>query len=237
MRNNGHVDYTLGEVPKRLARRANLAITITMGGLTVVFMVAVLHLEGVRFAASTWLKLVSVVIAASTGMAWLIRSFSPDDRGVLRASQRRVLPPAEPPATLEPLRVLLQPGPIWQRRLDKKADGVPDGDLSLCLVADGGGLSVPNWLVERGGKRSPPNDRTVIPWDGVTRFRVLSDSDGPDLFEITVTTGEDSNELVRVRRREITDVIAVLDYVRAVGQVTIDLEASIAPVAGTGGNR
>jgi len=238
------VDYTLGEVPKPLARRASVAITVTMGCAAVVLMIVVLHLEGVRFSAPTWLTLAAIAGVVSAVMAWLVRTISPEERAILRAAQRRTLPPLDPRPATGSLQVRLQPGPIWRRRIEARSEAggpahrssVPDVGGPLFLEADQSGLSLPNWLVEGREKRVAPYDRTVVRWDAVTRFRVRSDSDGPDLFEITAADADGSRALVRVRRREITDEIALLDYVRSVGQTPVDLEASIGVAEGTAGD-
>ena len=122
--------------------------------------------------------------------------------------------------THEPVvRIMLHPGPIMRRRLAERPD-------ALLVVADRDALDVPGWIVERRSRLIERTDRVVVPWTAIARFRVRAESDGPDVYDITAAPGT-SPPGWRIRRNEIDDEIALLDHVRRVGRITIELEDSI----------
>jgi hypothetical protein len=118
------------------------------------------------------------------------------------------------------VRVVLHPGPITRRRLA----GRPD---ALVVTADADGLDVPAWIVEGRSRLIERADRVLIPWASIERFRVRATSDGPDVYDITARPDAPAPRRWRVRRDEITDELTLLDHVRRVGRVTIELEDSI----------
>jgi hypothetical protein len=66
-----------------------------------------------------------------------------------------------------------------------------------------------------------------IPWASVARFRVRAESDGPDVYDITAVPGAPGPDRWRIRRAEIADEIELLDHIRRIGRITIELEDSI----------
>ena len=89
------------------------------------------------------------------------------------------------------------------------------------------GLDVPGWLVEGRSRVIERTDRVLIPWRSVERFRVRAGDDGPDVYDITAGPDVAGVRRWRVRRAEITDEMGLLDHVRRVGRITIELEDSI----------
>lgn len=118
------------------------------------------------------------------------------------------------------VRVVLHPGPVTRRRLA----GRPD---ALVVLADAEALDVPGWIVDRRSRMIERADRVRIPWRSIERFRVRADSDGPDVYDITVRPDAPPPRRWRIRRNEIADEITLLDHVRRIGRITIELEDSI----------
>jgi len=224
----GFVDerYQLGSVPKRLRRRVNTVAFVVFVGLGFLFLVGVSVVEGMRPRPMTWLVLGAAVVLAGGVVVLILRTLSPADRATIERAEHRSLPPLPPPDAAPVLRVELHPGFLWRRRLDDRHREWPDGRT---LIADGSGLTIPGWLFHQ-----PPRDldrfaAQHLAWANITSFRVQADSDGPDVYAIEVTSGAARPARWRVRRREVTDEIALLDHVRSVGSLTIDLEASVTP--------
>jgi hypothetical protein len=118
------------------------------------------------------------------------------------------------------IRVVLHPGPITRRRLA----GRPD---ALVVVADAEALDVPGWVVDRRSRMIERADRVRIPWASIERFRVRAESDGPDIYDITARSDAPPPRRWRIRRNEIADEVTLLDHVRRIGRITIELEDSI----------
>jgi hypothetical protein len=252
--------YELGDVPKRLRRRANVIATGAMVAIAVALMVLVLVVDGVRPEPLTWVILAIVAVVVVAGLVLAIRALTPGERATLEAAERRVIEPPDPDEPIADLdlqidlvdrvvvdpmapipddqavlaadaseidltqgptvRVVLHPGPITRRRLT----GRPD---ALVIVADAEALDVPGWIVERRSRMIERADRVVIPWASIERFRVRAERDGPDIYDITAHADAPPPGRWRIRRNEIADEIALLDHVRRVGRITIELEDSI----------
>ena len=70
--------------------------------------------------------------------------------------------------------------------------------------------------------------RALIKASRSRRFSLSStESDGPDVYDITARPDAPLPHRWRVRRHEISDEIELLDHVRRVGRITIELEDSI----------
>lgn len=139
----------------------------------------------------------------------------PDDRAVLEADASEIDLTRGPT-----VRVVLHPGPVTRRRLD----GRPD---ALVVVADADALDVPGWIIEDRSRVIERTDRVVIPWTSIERFRVRVEPGGTQVYDITARPDAPPPRQWRVRRDEIVDELALLDHVRRVGRVTIELEDSI----------
>lgn len=219
---DGGDEYVLRPVPRRLRRRAHAVTTGACLAFGAVALLVGVTIEGARFRATVWAVVAAMVASAGIGVAWFVRSLSSEDRRVLAAARRRVLEPLPPPAQ-DPapgLLVELRPGVVWRRRLTGRPEAWRIG-------GDARELLVPGWLLvvpPRGRDRADP---VRIPWAQITRFRVRAESDGPDVYDIEGRGGDGAPSRWQVRRHEITDEVALLDYVRSVGQVTVELEDSI----------
>jgi hypothetical protein len=139
----------------------------------------------------------------------------PDDQAVLDADAGAIDLTRGPT-----VRVVLHPGPVTRRRLA----GRPD---ALVVVADAEALDVPGWIVEDRSRTIDRMDRVVIPWGSIERFRVRAQRDGPGVYDITGRAGAPPPQRWRVRRDEIANEIELLDHVRRIGRITIELEDSI----------
>ena len=245
--------YELGPVPKGLRRRSNAIATAAMVAIAAGLLMLVLLVEGVRPQPLTWLAVALVAVVVVTGLVLAVRSLTADDRASLELGQRRVLPPlpdeddvGAPDEGDEDrsgadvthidlddidldeidlirgpvVRVALRPGPLMRRRLADRPD-------ALELVADRDALDVPGWLLVGRSRMIDRADRVLIPWTAVERFRVVADSDGPDIYDITARPEAGAPDRWRIRRHEIADEVAVLDHARRIGRITIVLEDSI----------
>lgn len=139
----------------------------------------------------------------------------PDDQSVLDADASDLDLTSGPT-----VRVVLHPGPVTRRRLA----GRPD---ALVVVADAETLDVPGWIVDRRSRMIERADRVRIPWRSIERFRVRAEREGPDVYDITVRADALHPRGWRIRRNEIADEIALLDHIRRIGRITIELEDSI----------
>lgn len=235
----------LGVVPRRL--RVRLELLSAAGGALVVLgaLAGMVLLSGIRLAGSWWALIAVVAGALVVGVVLGRRALTPEDRAVVEDSRRRVLPPivaptvapigvptgraggppgattAAPPIGPDPLVVSLRPGPINRRRL---AGAPPESSV---LVADQDALRFPAWLLERRPPGLAAVDVVVVRWDTIRRWRVRDQSDGPDVWALECTRSAGSSGRWLVRRGEVVDEVAVLDHARAVGRVTVELEASV----------
>ena len=226
----------LGSLPTGLRRRAGLVSLLVVLAIAGVLGVAIVVIEGVRPEPWAWVVIGIVGAVLAVAIVVGVRSFSAEDRTALAASKRQVLEPhdvADPfgidadidlvdiDLTRGPVvRIELHPGPLMRRRLVDRPD-------ALELVADGDGLDVPGWLVEGRSRVIERADRVEIPWSSVARFRVRADRDGPDFYDITAKPDAGGPGRWRVRRAEIDDEVGLLDHIRRVGRITIELEDSI----------
>jgi len=210
----------LGRVPKRIRRRVTVVVTVAFLGLGLLFLAGVAVLEGVRLDLVTWLVIVGIAAIGVGAIPLVLRTLSTADRAIIEQAERRRLPPL-PCATGAPsLLVALHPGFLWRRRLEDRPD-------LLVLEADSNGMRVPGWLFLGP---TPGVDRFAVhhlPWSDITRFQVQADSDGPDVYTIEVVSQTGYSTCWRVLRRPVTDEIALLDQVRSVGALTVELEASV----------
>jgi hypothetical protein len=223
-----------------LRRRVNLIATISMVAIGVALMVAILVVEGVRSQPRTWAILAVVAAVVACGVVVSVRSLSDVDREVLDQAQRRVVAPPplahgdavidldldpEPEVVgfvdLDAVRVPLRPGPIWSRRLVDRPD-------LRAITSDRSGLNVPAWLLEGRPRVIDAYEVVTIRWSTIERFRVRADGHGPSTYDITCTPAAGLPTRFRVRRQEVTDEVALLDHVRTVGRITVELEDSIA---------
>jgi hypothetical protein len=216
---------------RRVARRvaAALGLVAALGAVALVVAVAA---GGVDLDRSTLLALggalvavgvaAVVVRAVASGGRAPIDGVTPDPGAeALELDDRFHIDLTELDLTRGPvLRVELRPDPLMRRRLAERTD-------ALELVADGDVLDVPGWLVEDRSRLVERTDRVVIPWSAIDRFRVRADRDGPDFYDVTAVSGAAGPGRWRIRRPEIADELGLLDHVRRVGRVTIELEDSI----------
>ncbi|MFS0702440.1 hypothetical protein AB6N24_20895 [Cellulomonas sp. 179-A 4D5 NHS] len=214
-------EYVLGTLPRGLRVRSS-AIS-TAGVLLVLLGVAVGLVLASRARVDGSVVTVVLVIAGALVAVVLVglQSLTPHDRQLLRDRRRRTLAPLDAAGRTPELAVALRPGPINRRRLRDAPPGLTS------LTADVHGLGVPGWLVEARPAGIRPTDVVRVPWHAVRRWRVRADSEGPDLWVIDCVPAPGTPARWRVRRPEITDEVAVLDFARAFGQVTVELETSI----------
>lgn len=214
-------EYVLGPLPRGL--RARTSAISTAGGLLVLLGAAV----GLVLASHARVdgSVVSVVLAFAAALAAVVlvglQSLTPEDRRLLRDARRRTLAPLDPAGRAPWLAVALRPGPVNRRRL---RDAPPE---LASLRADAHGLVVPGWLVEGRPVGLRPTDVVRVPWHAVRRWRVRVESEGPDLWVIDCVAAPGAPARWRVRRQEVTDEVAVLDFARAFGQVAVELETSV----------
>ncbi|WP_258725472.1 hypothetical protein [Cellulomonas sp. NS3] len=227
-------EYVLGTLPRGLRVRAS-AISTARGLLVLLGTGVGLVLASRARVDGSVVTVVLVVAAALVAVVLVgLQSMTPYDRQLLRDTRRRTLAPLDPTGRTPELTVALRPGPINRRRL---RDAPPD---LRSLTADLHGLRVPGWLIEGRPAGLRPADVVHVPWRAVRRWRVRADSEGPDVWVIDCAPtpgapGTGTRARWRVRRPEITDEVAVLDFARAFGQVTVELEASVGgrgPAAG-----
>lgn len=220
--------YQLTTLPRRLARSAGRVTTAVMLGFFGAVVVVMLSLEGAGFGAPVWIGLVLGEVAVAAGSARWYRRLSPDDRSTLRAASRRVIEPVAVAGRADPIAVPLRPGPIRRRRLRHRPD-------LLMIRADREGLEVPTWLLDSPAPQMRRQEWVRLAWADIERWRVTTDSEGPDTYELTMATGwavaptTRWRARVRIRRDEILDEVALLDHVRSVGAHPIELEASVTP--------
>lgn len=211
----------LGTLPRGL--RLRLTAVSTAGGLLVLLGLAVvMGLAGrVRVDGSVLAGVLAVagVLAAVTVVG--LQTLTPHDRYLVRESRRRTLGPLDPTGREPVVAVALQPGPVNRYRLRDASPGL------RWLTADADGLRVPGWLLEGRPPGLAPTDVALLPWHAVRRWRVRADSEGPDLWVVDCVRAPGAPGRWRVRRPEITDEVAVLDFARAFGRVTVELETSV----------
>lgn len=214
-------EYLLGTLPRGL--RVRVCALSLAGGLLVLLGAAVALVLASRARVDGSAATAALVAAATLGAVVLAgrQSLTPDERQLIRDTRRRTLAPLDPAGRTPQLTVALRPGPINRRRL---RDTSPD---LMCLTADAHGLRVPAWLLERRPAGLRVTDVVSVPWPAVRRWRVQADSDGPDVWVIDCAPAPAGRGWWRVRRQEITDEVAVLDFARAFGQVTVELETSV----------
>lgn len=216
-----HDEYVLGTLPRGL--RARSSAISTAGVLLVLLVTAACFVLASRARVDGSVVTVAFVTAAALVAVVLVglQSMTPDDRQLLRDARRRTLAPLDATGRTPELAVALRPGPIDRRRLRDAPPGLTS------LTADAYGLSVPGWLVEGRPAGLRPTGVVRVPWHAVRRWRVRADSEGPDLWVIDCAPAPGAPARWRVRRPEITDEVAVLDFARAFGRVTVELETSI----------
>ncbi|GEA86959.1 hypothetical protein CCE01nite_09080 [Cellulomonas cellasea] len=214
-------EYALGTLPRAL--RVRLALVSTAGGLLVLLLAAVGTALAMRLRPGGSLAATVLVVAAALAAVAIVgrQTLTPHERHLVRESRRRVLGPLDAAGRSPELRVALRPGPINRRRLRQAPPEL------VCLTADAQGLRVPGWLLEGRPRGLGPTDSVLLPWHAVRRWRVRADSEGPDLWVVDCVRVPGAPARWRVRRPEITDEVAVLDFARAFGQVTVELETSV----------
>ena len=218
--------YELGSVPRRLRRRAATWTTLAMVAVALVLLSVIALFEGIRPSAATWLVVGAVVLACVAVVVVGVRRLDPDDRATLEAGHRRVLEPLVDPGRRERLDVArldveLRPGPIRRRRLADRPD-------RRRLSGDAVGLHVPVWLLEAPPRGLDRFGLVTIRWADVEHFRVTASSDSPDTYDVTVRPDRGRPSRWRIRRNEIVDEVAVLDFVRTTGGLAVHLEANVA---------
>lgn len=214
-------EYVLGALPRGLRVRVS---AISTAGLLLVLLVAAVVLV-LASRARVDGSLATAVLVAAAGLAAVVlvgrQSMTPHERQLLRDARRRTLAPLDPTGRAPRLAVALRPGPVNRRRL---RDSGPD---LTRLTADAEGMCVPGWLLEGRPAGLRPTDVVRVPWRAVRRWRVQAESEGPDVWVIDCVPAPGAPGRWRVRRPEVTDEVAVLDFARALGQVTVELEASV----------
>lgn len=220
----------LGSAPPRRRRGADVIATAAMVAAGVALLAVVLVGDGIGSSAVTWSVLGALaIVLAGLGTVVVLRA----RRGRAHAGPDVGAPSAEPVIDLDEIdldaldldaldrsriEVRLHPGPLWRRRLAERPD-------ALVVVADAVALDVPGWIVEGRSRTIDRADRVVIPWGAIERFRVRAGS--PGTYDITARPDAGPPGRWRVRRDEIGDEVALLDHVRRIGRITIELEDSI----------
>ena len=215
----------------RRRRWANLLATAAMVVIALVVMVLVLSTDSSRRDGSTWAVVVIGGLVVVLGIVASVRALRIDGADP-SAPPGRARPP-DPVGGIDlidlidldvvdvdAVPVALRPGPIWRRRLVDRPD-------LLWIVADRDGLHVPGWLIEQRSRMIEGTDRVTIPWDAIARLRVRPDGETGGTYDITRRSDGGSPARWVIRRREVTDEVALLDHARRIGRVTIELEDSI----------
>lgn len=211
-------DYRLPTVPGRLRRRISAVMLLVAAACGALFIFVITLLSGSRWSAGGWIGVTALVASAVVVVTLTARWMSPSDRALLDAAQRRELGPLPRPSRPVPVTIEVRPGVLRRRLLAKMPTDVAAS--ASAIVVDEFGMSVPGWLV--GPQRQPDDQVVRIEWPSIERWRVRADSDGPDLHVLTI-----DGERRTIGRLEIVDEVALLDAVRSLGGVTIDLEASV----------
>lgn len=223
-------EYVLPRPPSRVRVVTGLGATAAGVFVVLAFPVVVGWAAGARVDAPTaWViaaVLGSLAVAASTPW-WLLDA---QDRARARDARRRVLGPPDPPDAVPAPGVLRQR--LHTHRLERwwlaRAVAGHAADL-MELVADQHALDVPGWVVDGRPRGAGDGDRVRIPWASITRLRVTSDSEGSDVWVVRwadARAGRPARPTTtRLRRSVLEDEVALLDHVRAVGRVTVELES------------
>lgn len=182
---------------------------------------------GLDVPAARWTFLIACLALALLAVAvnrlvWFTTSAA--DRLELREASNRPLPPLAPVDGA--LEIDLEPG--WSAR----------DTTNRQIVLDADGLHVPVWTINMAPRSLEKRGQPVVSvrWADIDRWRVRSDTDGPDLYEITTrnpwfATHKPRWPNLRIERRVITDEIALLDGIRSIGQISIELETSLSQLA------
>jgi len=210
-------EYRLEPLARPLRRRVDRVINVGLVAIVLGLILVILAIEGVRLSILPWAVALGVLAALVAFVVWLARRFTPAERAEVQASQRRFLRPLAADGGPDVVRVPLRRG-WWHRRSIDPA--------LLMLVADDAGMQVPRALFERP---RPTGDPVVaVPWPLIARWRVQSDSDGPDVYVLDLAEASLGRERCEINRQWITDEVALLDRARRAG-LTIELETSITP--------
>jgi hypothetical protein len=228
----------LGSVPGWLRLRPSQVAIVVAMATCVALLVGVLGAGGVAFDLRTWAILVVFALVAVTGVAVAIRSSSDVDRALVELADLPTEPqgraaadgddevidldsdPALDVVDLDAVRVELRPDVLWRQRLA----GRPD---LLWIVGDRFGLVVPAWLIEHRPRVIDASELVTIRWPSIERFRVRAARGGPSTYDITCRAAPGGPTRWLVRRHEIGDEVTLLDHVRTVGRITVELEDSI----------
>lgn len=212
-------------LPPGLERRRGCVAMSGFGALVLVLAATAELLTGSWLTVTAWaaamagsgmLAAVAVVVA---------RSISAEERDLIERSQRRILPALALPteADRSPVQVALVPGWFVARRLGDRPE-------LRRLVADDRGLTVPGWVIEGRPRSIGLQDSITVAWDDIRRWRVRTDSDGPDTHELWTArpwiSGRSTKRwpTLRIRRRELRDEPALLHAVRSLGQLPVEVE-------------
>lgn len=218
-------DYHLTPLSRPLGRRQGcLATTGVIALFTPIVLIGV-SIDNARVRPGFLvgcLAVMAVSIVVNRAVYFLT---PPSDRALIAGSQRRHLGPLDPIDRGEVRRVGL--------KLRRRARRLSDPSQHV-IVVDGRGLTVPLWALcwrPRVLKRTGESTLT-IEWTNIATWRVRSDSEGPDTYDIETRrpwyeTDKTHWPVLRIDRALMLDEIELLDAVRSLGQLPIQLETSL----------
>ena len=212
-------------LPPGIERRRGCVVLSGFGAVVLVLSATAEFLAGPWMTLTSWVFAIAGAALLGAVAFAVARSISPEERDLIERSQRRILPPlAVPPdADRSPVRVALMPGRLASRRLGDRPD-------LRWLEADADGLTVPAWVIDGRPRTIGLRDTVTVAWGDIARWRVRTDSDGPDTHELRThrswCSGRSTKRwpTLRIRRREVEDESALLDAVRSLGQLPVEVE-------------
>ena len=172
-----------------------------------------------------WASMAGIAGLLAVVAVSVARSIGPEERDLIERAGRRILPPLPRPPDAEPtpVRLALRPGRLTARRLRDRPD------LGW-LVVTPDGLEIPTWAIDGRPRPVGRLDTVTVAWHDIERWRVRTDSDGPDLHVLrTARPWFDGRTAKRwptldIRRRVVLDESALLLVVRTVGQLAVEME-------------
>lgn len=212
-------------LPAGLECRRGCAILSGFGAVVLVLAATAEHLFGLRPTTTAWAIVIAGAAFLATIAVAVARTISPEERDLIERSQRRILPAlALPPdAGRAPVQVALAPGWYVARRLGDRPE-------LRQITADAAGLTVPGWVIEGRPRTIRSHDTVTVAWVDITRWRVRTDSDGPDTHDIWTTRpwfdarSTKHWRTLQLRRQEVGDEQSLLLAVRTLGQLSVEVE-------------
>lgn len=212
-------------LPPGLEFRRGCVVLSAFGAAALVLAATMELLLGSWLTLTAWMAAM-VVVAFLGAVAFAVaRTISPDERDLIERSQRQILPALalQSDSDRSPVRVPLAPGWLAARRLGDRPD--------LCwLIADERGFTVPAWVIDGRPRVIGLHDTVTVAWTDIRRWRLRTDSDGPDTHELWTAHPWFSGPVakrwptLRIRRRDVQDEPSLLHAVRTLGQLPVEVE-------------